>query len=590
MLDLKIIKYNFEVLKLVIKTDKFYIFGYILLRIFSAVETVLAYVYLPALVIQLLGNQNKSIKEIIGIIFFFICILVFLKLYIVMFRESYSLKAKEKIKIQMLKDMADVITDVDLIEYDNVDFYNQNINAISQIDDKVVAIIDNLGKFIQYLITIISIIGIMVSFKYTFIIIFILGIAVINTILGDYLNKKEFEYNININILSKRDNYIKRIFYLNNYSKELRTSEISGVAKEYYNNNKLEIEKVLKEKANKTFWLKFLLNYGINILLLYGVILIFLGYKVLQQNILDIGIFAIIINSIVKINSNLSDLTNIIKKIITDSRYIAKYYNFIQKYKKVDEGFVINTIESIDIDNLYFKYPGNQENTLEGISIHLKRGDKVAIVGINGSGKSTLIKIMLGLYSADSGTVKINGIDIEKINRKSLYKAFSFVSQDFNIYSGNIGENVALDVEYNREKVLEKLKQMDFFQNNMNDTKVESNLTKEFDDAGIILSGGQEQKLALARAIYHNGEVVVLDEPTSKIDPISEYNINNELIKTLENRILIIITHRLYTASKADKIIMMSKGKIIGEGNHTTLLSDCKEYAELYNIQYKKYF
>ncbi|MBQ6708648.1 MAG: ABC transporter ATP-binding protein, partial [Clostridia bacterium] len=214
-------------------------------------------------------------------------------------------------------------------------------------------------------------------------------------------------------------------------------------------------------------------------------------------------------------------------------------------------------------------------------------GEKIALVGYNGAGKTTLTNLLLRLYDVDSGEIIIDGRNIKEETISSHRNRFAAVFQDFKIFSATIGENVALDIDYDKDRVENALNHAGF-KKELPDG-VDTVLLREFNDEGMMLSGGEEQKVAIARAFYKQCPYVILDEPSANLDPISEYELNQSMIEAAEDKTVIFISHRLSTTRNADRIFMMEKGRIIESGSHEELMKLNGQYAYMFNLQAEKY-
>lgn len=218
--------------------------------------------------------------------------------------------------------------------------------------------------------------------------------------------------------------------------------------------------------------------------------------------------------------------------------------------------------------------------------------EKIAIVGYNGAGKSTLIKLFMRLYDVTEGTIYLGNTDIRKIKTDSYRKKFGAVFQDFQIFAASLGENVAMDFikEGEREKILEALCHSGMKEKVETFPKgIDTALTKEFQEDGQNLSGGEAQKTAIARVFLRPYQYVIMDEPSSALDPISEYNLNQNMLEIAKDKTVIFISHRLSTTCMADRIYMLEKGRIIEEGTHHELMELKGKYAEMFWKQAGKY-
>ncbi|MDE6111291.1 MAG: ABC transporter ATP-binding protein/permease, partial [Eubacterium sp.] len=243
--------------------------------------------------------------------------------------------------------------------------------------------------------------------------------------------------------------------------------------------------------------------------------------------------------------------------------------------------------EEIELKNVSFTYPGNSEPTLKNISLTLKPKEKIALVGYNGAGKTTLTNLLLRLYDVTDGEILIGGRNIKDETVASHRNRFSAVFQDFQIFSASLGENVALDVNPNKEETETALKHAGFTKEMKNG--IDTELLREFDDEGAMLSGGEAQKVAVSRAFYKNCPYVIMDEPSANLDPVAEYNLNKAMMEAAENKTVIFISHRLSTTRNADRIYVMENGEIVESGTHNELMHKNGKYAYMFNLQAEKY-
>ena len=217
----------------------------------------------------------------------------------------------------------------------------------------------------------------------------------------------------------------------------------------------------------------------------------------------------------------------------------------------------------------------------------INRRRTFAIISHPDAGKTTLTNLLLRLYDPTEGSIKIDGEDIRENTLESHRDRFSAVFQDFQLFSCSVGENVALSDIHDSEKVKEALKHSGFSKELKNGT--DSELLREFDNEGVMLSGGESQKVAIARAFYKNCPYVILDEPSANLDPIAEYNLNKAMTEAATNKTVIFISHRLSTTINADRIYVMKGGRIIESGSHDELMKQNGTYAYMFNLQAEKY-
>ncbi|MCD7785636.1 MAG: ABC transporter ATP-binding protein/permease [Oscillospiraceae bacterium] len=245
----------------------------------------------------------------------------------------------------------------------------------------------------------------------------------------------------------------------------------------------------------------------------------------------------------------------------------------------------------IVLEHVWFKYPSSDSYTLEDINLTLHAGEKLAVVGLNGAGKTTLVKLITGMEDPTKGRVLLNGVDIREFNRREYYKVFSAVFQNCILWAGSVAENVAQtdhDIDYDKvNSCIEKAGLTEMVANFKDG--LEEKLNREVYDDAVNLSGGQTQRLMLARALYKDAPVIVLDEPTAALDPIAEADLYNKYNDMTAGRSSVYISHRLASTRFCDRIILIGDHKILEEGTHEQLLKQGGKYAELFEVQSKYY-
>ncbi len=245
----------------------------------------------------------------------------------------------------------------------------------------------------------------------------------------------------------------------------------------------------------------------------------------------------------------------------------------------------------IEFKNVSFKYPGSEEYVLKDFSLKLNIGEKLAIVGMNGSGKTTMIKLLCRLYDVTEGEILLNGVNIKKFDQEEYRKLFSIVFQDFNILPYTIAQNVAADMKYEKEKVLDCLEKAGFGERLKElEAGCGTYVAKDYESAGVEFSGGELQKLAIARAIYRDAPFILLDEPTAALDPIAEYEVYSNFDKIIGTKTAIYISHRLSSCRFCKNIAVFHEGRLIQQGAHEELLKDREgKYFEMWNAQAQYY-
>ena len=282
-------------------------------------------------------------------------------------------------------------------------------------------------------------------------------------------------------------------------------------------------------------------------------------------------------------------------KIRVNAVFVKKSIEFLDIPNRMYQGSL--TVEKrtdgkyeVEFRDVSFKYPGSEAWALHHVNVKFKIGNKMAVVGQNGSGKTTFIKLLCRLYDPTEGVILLNGIDIRKYNYQEYMSIFSVVFQDFSLFAFPLGENVAVAREYDREKVERMLKEAGFGERlDKMPRGLDTWLYNKFDKSGIEISGGEAQKIAIARALYRDAAFIILDEPTAALDPIAEAEIYAKFNDIVGDKTAIYISHRLSSCRFCDEIMVFHQGAVVQKGRHEELVETVGEYADLWNAQAQYY-
>lgn len=332
---------------------------------------------------------------------------------------------------------------------------------------------------------------------------------------------------------------------------------------------------------------------GINVLI-SGMIYLLLGIMALKR-VISVGSICLYAGCITNFLWHFQKWNQQVSLLKMNTKYVKQYLDFMDiKNKKYEGTLPVEKRDDdkfmIEFENVSFHYPGSEKNVLENFSIRFNIGERLAVVGRNGSGKTTFIKLLCRLYDPTEGRILLNGIDIKKYDYKEYLSLFSVVFQDFQIPAFTLGQAVAASQEYDGEHVNDAVKKAGLsslaarmpYGN-------ETYLTKEFDKTGVNISGGEAQKLAIARALYHDTPFVILDEPTAALDPIAEYEVYAKFDELIGTKTAVYISHRLSSCQFCNDILVIDDGKAVQRGSHEKLIDEEGLYAKLWKIQAKYY-
>ena len=391
--------------------------------------------------------------------------------------------------------------------------------------------------------------------------------------------------------------YQNRIFYLADYARELRMNpEMQDKCRADFHDSNEEILKINRHYGKQALFYGFVNNGIFNILPQNGIVLSILLYQAVVLQTLPLAHMVTTYTSTRYIHNSLSGFVHTWRDIIENSTYIQQIRILLTQESKIRSEKNTSTPtkpEALSIEHVTFSYtPGKP--VLQDINLNILPGQKIALVGYNGSGKTTLVKLLLRLYDPDSGRICYGDHDIRDYNPEQYRHSIGSVFQDFKIYAATLKENVLLDIsnetKEERFAVENALHDAHF---TLNDKRliyqVETSLTTEFEKDGVNLSGGESQKVAIARTLYRNHNLLIMDEPSSALDPLAEYKLNQELNEIAKAKTVIFISHRLSTTRDADCIYMMEQGRIVESGTHKELLELNGKYAAMWNIQSSLY-
>lgn len=395
-------------------------------------------------------------------------------------------------------------------------------------------------------------------------------------------------------IMADRANNFFNHYVLNNYrnGKEIRM---------YSQQSLIEKELDKAQKTNSEGWLRgyknaMLPNFLFQLVNILTEILMY-GFAVLRamSGMLTPGEVIAFVGYFSEISAGVSEISDGMGLLKITPTFCKQYFDFLdipdEKYKgtipteKRDD----NEYE-FEFRHVYFKYPDSEDYVLKDVNLKWRIGEKMALVGKNGCGKSTLVKLLCRLYDPTEGEITLNGIDIRKYKYEEYMALFSVVFQDSKLFSFSLAENVAADTEYDAERVENCVRRAGLSERlDTMENGIETCLYKDFDDKGVEISGGEMQKLCLARAIYKGSPFIVLDEPTAALDPISEHDIYTKFNGIVGTRTAIYISHRLSSCRFCDEITVMENGRIAERGSHDELLSKGGVYTELWTAQAEYY-
>ncbi len=531
-------------------------------------------------------------------------------LFDIWFRELHDPAEKQKLHLRMHKELFEKSLTLDLACFDDPEFYNDFVWAMNESDTRAMEVMGSISMLTHNLIASVSILSLLFTIDPLVAVILLVSAAVtlVCNIIG---NKMQFEFQKEFKPLDRKKAYINRVYHLADYSKEIRISQASDLLMNEYDENTRKIVDV-DLKYGKKFFVFYGLGWNtLGQLAFFGVLL----YMVfgLKNGTVDVGSFAATTGVVWRIRWKLISLSEILSKFVGHSLFIEKYREFLRFVPEIKDGETeLPKFESLEFKDVSFSYdfashpkykfhekdyePPKTDSgkyVLKNINLKLTAGEKIAIVGYNGAGKTTLIKLMMRLYDATKGEILYNGKNIKTYEPSAYRQKIGTVFQDYKIFAATVAQNVKngiYDEKTDRQRVIAALDSADFTEKLSSlSNGIDTHLTREFNDEGTNLSGGEAQKVAIARVFAKDFPIVIMDEPSSALDPMAEYNLNQSILNNTKDKAVIFISHRLSTTRIADKIYMFADGELIEQGSHEELLEQNGKYAEMFRMQSEKY-
>ena len=516
---------------------------------------------------------------------------------------------------------------MDLACYDDPDFYNQFVWAMRESDQRAIAVVRALFNVVNRIISATAISALLLTINVWMGILMLVGVGV--TLVVEYFGNRLWLRVMEImNPLWRRESYITRVFNLSDYAKEMRTSGVGDMMTR-------DCEETVKElnRLDVKYGKKFTMLYGVGFNIArrgtyYATILIMVFE--LSAGRVQLGGFAAAVASLWMLQSIMMNLADSLTELPKHALYIEKYFKFLEHENHLLSGSEpVPAFESLTFEDVSFAYqsvftdeetaladaikeferkekgkgepdeekPREERPTvLKHVSFTIRKGEKTAIVGYNGAGKTTLIKLVMRLYDPTEGRILYNGRDIREYDLHEYRERIGAVFQDYRIFAATLGENV-MGGGYertleNESRIRDALHSATFTDRlETLEHGLETPLTREIDKEGVNLSGGEAQKVAIARVFVRPYDLIIMDEPSSALDPVAEYELNHSILNAADScdRTVIFISHRLSTTRFADRIFLFANGELSEQGSHDELIVMNGKYAEMFGMQAEKY-
>lgn len=483
---------------------------------------------------------------------------------------------------------------VELECFENSDFYDKYTLAMEKADERLIQTVEALFKTIFGAIA--SVCAFVFMYQVDKISVLFIAFPVIgNFVFNRKISHMDYARNKDMAPHNRRIAYINRVMYLQEYAKEMRLTDVFSLMKRQYHEAITGLADVTKKYTKKAMFMHwmyvmFTFTFIFEGLLIYG------AYRTLVSHSMTLAELAVITSMMVSTTWILIGFTESLTSLFRNGLFIEYLRTFLEYKEKIPEDFEGadpgSEIKSIEFRDVSFSY--KDKEVLSHLNMEFRGGKTYALVGHNGAGKTTLIKLLLRFYDPTSGQILLNGRDIREYDLKKYRALFATAFQDHRMFSMSVMDNIvmgeAIPEQDKEEKVCEALKLAGVYDKVMSLPKgIQTTLTHEFDDEGAVLSGGEFQKIVVARAFVKECPFKIFDEPSSALDPIAEATLFDNIYDTCIDHTLVFISHRLSSVQNADWVYLLSDGTVKEAGTHRMLMEQKGIYADMYTKQAKNY-
>ncbi|MBQ6697330.1 MAG: ABC transporter ATP-binding protein [Lachnospiraceae bacterium] len=477
-------------------------------------------------------------------------------------------------------------------QFEKPEFYDRYTRALNECQWRGSRILYNSAYLVAGISSVIAA-TIIVANVDPMLLLFIVPMVAVSMFFG----KKEGELYYALDFSNTRDGriggYAKRVFYEKKYAGELRLFGIGRILLKRHEKAYEEMQertRIIRRKLSIIEPVKWILYNLLSNILPY----LYIAF-VVNNGEVQTAAYVAMIPALSTLSWRTSDVVELMVTLAKESAFVNNLREFLSYEPQVDSSELrkVDVLDDIEIKDMSFTYEGAEKPTLHDVNMTIRKGEKIAIVGHNGAGKTTLVKLIMGLYQATEGEIKVSGQNINCYEPKSYHSRFGTVFQDLQVFALPLSHNVLMRKPQNDEErrlVEDSLRKAQFGERlDTLEKGIDTMVTKEFDENGMGLSGGEAQKIAIARVFARKPDIVILDEPSSALDPIAEYNMYKNMLTATDGETVIFISHRLSATRDADRIYMFENGSIIEQGSHGELMKLEGKYAEMWKLQAQNY-
>ena len=583
----RIFSNNMYMLKIIHRIDPLMIPLRLLLAAFGAVTRFLSSAYLLQYALNAVGEGKRFADVLVLVVSLMvaqICVGLTSNAFWYLYHDRKYYDISKKVNADIFKKAKEV----ELACYENPEFYDSLVKGAAEANDRAFAVLQNLVNLVSTFISLGLSIGLVVSIHPAFLIFSLIPLLTIP--LKHKIQKESFKRDNKIREVDRKKGYPHRIFYVADYAKELRLTNIGPYLLKYLKESS-DICKEIHRKRGGVIAVFEIISVFLVDVLTVSLTTIYAVYRTVVTKAMGYGDCLAVLTVSSQISGTLLNSAGVFTDMYSNALYVENLREFMEYQPKIVDGNkALPDDGDIVFDNVSFRYDGAKEHTIKNVSMRFGKNQKVAIVGSNGAGKSTLVKLILRLYDCE-GSVTYGGVDIKDFEVDEYRNMFSSVMQDYHLFALTAKENVMLQRidGCDDDKIKDALKRAGIYEKIEEGGGIDAIMTKEFDTGGIMLSGGEGQKLAISHVYSRHNRFVILDEPSSALDPIAEYKMYESMLDACSDCGMIFISHRLSSATLADTVYLIEDGQVAECGSHKYLMALGGKYAQMFNRQAESY-
>lgn len=561
----------------------------VIMGLYSPIEDFL-YVYTPEIILNMLADEKPF--HIVAAAAVTLTVVGFLNSAIFKLARAYFAKQKTSISLQANREIYEKAVHVDYKYIGDPKYYDNFAWAVEEYSTQLEKARNFLIDFAQCTLSIV-LLGTVIATLGPWILLAEVVQMLLHIVVNKHLNSISIKYKEDSVPLDRRLGYFHRLFYLKEYAADMKSTMLGEIAGASYDNcgkQKLKVQAKYVWKIELLYILHEAILFSTEI-----IIMLYIIKNIIVGNIPEVAMYMTLMLSFYRLDSKINMLTYLLKDASILSMNVEKIRAFFRLESKIESDVgpekaqPENGCFSVELKDVSFSYE-NSDFSLSDLNLSIRPGEKVAIVGENGAGKSTFMKLLLRLYDVDSGTIYINGRPIKEYDVRRMRSRIGVAFQSTNIYAMSFADNISLYHPVTAEKMRKIAKQMELDEIlKKNCADYDAELTREFFEDGILLSGGEAQKIGVSRVMSGDFSLLLLDEPSSALDPLAEYKLSEAILGAANQTTTILISHRLSTVRDADRIIVMDHGQICESGTHNALMEAKGKYYEMFTKQAENY-